>query len=243
MSEKDKGQADAIAKGFRMAEGEIIAWLNSDDTYLPGSIDKVVALFCREPDAHIVYGKTLFTSEKEEVIGKYPTEPFDYTRLATFNFICQPSVFFRKSAFEETGGLDTNLRFVMDYDLWIRMARNYRFTYLPEYLSTYRLHDMSKTMAAGEAAANHKEALHTVMKHYGWAPANRVYGACHNLLKSRVPVFLADADVLLVPLSILFSLIRYVRLNRGIRFEDIKMINYRNVRKLFMKPIDIFKGY
>ena len=243
VSERDRGQADAIAKGFRMAEGSILAWLNSDDTYLPECVSRVVARFDEEPDAQVVYGKAHFTDEKGEVLGKYPTEPFDPGRLAAFNFICQPSVFFRRSAFEEAGGLDTNLRYVMDYDLWIRLAARHRFAYLPEFLSTYRLHDVSKTMAAGYAAANSEEALRTVLRHYGWAPANRVYASCHNRLKSKSPPSLARAGFLLIPLSVLVAFGRYLRLNRGIRREDLAMLRPKNIRKLFLEPIDLFREY
>ena len=243
VSEKDRGQADAITKGFGMAEGEILAWLNSDDTYLPGVISKVVALFNHKPDAEVVYGKTYFTGENGEILGKYPTEPFDPERLAMFNFICQPSTFFRKSAYVDVGGLDTDLRYAMDYDLWIRMAEKHRFEYLTEFLSTYRLHDLTKTMAVGDSADNQKEALQTVIKHYGWAPASRVYGCCHHRLKLIFPPALARISILLVPLSLLFAMVRYIHLNRGIRVKDLKTINYRNLRKLFMKQIDIFKEY
>ena len=243
VSERDRGQSDAIAKGFRMAQGEILAWLNSDDTYYPGSISRAVALFDRDPDAQVVYGMAHFTDENGEVVGKYPTEPFDHRRLATFNFICQPSVFFLRSAFEDAGGLDTGLRYVLDYDLWIRMGARRRFAYLPEFLSTYRLHDVSKTMAAGDAAANHEEALQAVLKHYGWAPANRVFASCHHRLKSRLPASVGRADALLVPLSLTIAAVRYVRLNRGVRREDLEMLRPRNVRKMFMKPVDIFKEY
>ncbi|MBP2668206.1 MAG: hypothetical protein H6Q80_408 [Deltaproteobacteria bacterium] len=243
VSEKDRGQADAIAKGFRMAEGEILAWLNSDDTYLPGAIARAVDLFDREPDAQAVFGMAHFTDEKGGGLGKYPTGPFGYRELATFNFVCQPSTFFRRSAFEAVGGLDTGLRYVMDYDLWIRMAARYRFAYLPELLSTYRLHTASKTMAAGDASANHEEALRIVMTHYGWAPANRVFAWCHHRLKSKLPPSLADAGVLLVPFSLLAALWKYLRLNRAVRREDLYLLRPRYVRKLFQRQIDIYRDY
>jgi len=243
VSEKDRGQADAIAKGFRMAEGGILAWLNSDDTYLPGAIARALDMFDREPDAQAVFGMAHFTDEKGGILGKYPTDPFDHQALASFNYVCQPSTFFRRSAFEAAGGLDTSLRYVMDYDLWIRMAARHRFAYLQDFLSTYRLHDVSKTMAAGDASANHEEALRIVMKHYGWAPANRVYAWCHNRLRSKLPPSLAGAGVLLVPFSLLVALWRYLRLNRAIRREDLEMLRPRNVRKLFQRQIDIYRGY
>jgi glycosyltransferase involved in cell wall biosynthesis len=174
LSEKDDGQADAIKKGFEMANGDIFAWLNSDDTYLSGALQKAVETFLKLPETSVVYGRTYFTDEAGGIIGKYPTEPFDARRLATFNFISQPSTFMRKNALSVTGGLDTSLHYVMDYDLWIRLFRNFRFSYLPEFLSTYRLHKESKTISPATALANHKEALDIVRKHYCWAPLTRV---------------------------------------------------------------------
>jgi glycosyltransferase involved in cell wall biosynthesis len=243
ISEKDKGQTDAILKGFRMAEGEILAWLNSDDTYSPGALQKVAKIFAGEPGVSVLYGRTHFTDEKGGIIGKYPTEPFDYRRLATFDFICQPSVFFRRRAFEEAGGLDMSLHYAMDYDLWIRLGQRFVFRYLPEYLSTYRLHEESKTISAAVALANHREALETVRKYYGWAPLNRVYIYCHHLLKSKMSPALAKRNFLVVFLSLPFAMAAYVIMNRGIRLYDLKTITPSNIRKLFKSLVDIYKEY
>ena len=243
VSEKDRGQTDALMKGFRMAEGEILAWLNSDDTYLPRTLLKAVDVFVSDPDVSVVYGGTHFTDATGGVIGRYPTEPFNYQRLAMFNFICQPSTFFRKSAFTEAGGLDTSLHFAMDYDLWIRLAGKFEFKYLPEFLATYRLHEESKTISPSSALANHKEALDTVKRYYHWSPLNRVYMYCHYLLKSKMPAALGKFNFPLIVLSLPFAAVRYIILNKGIRFKDLKMINPSNIRKLFKDWMDIYKEY
>ncbi|MBW2020564.1 MAG: glycosyltransferase [Deltaproteobacteria bacterium] len=91
LSEKDRGQADAINKGILMTNGEIVAWLNSDDVYLPGAIQKVVNCFHQHPDVEMIYGKAYFIDTAGKIVGRYPTEPFNFERLAMFNFICQPS--------------------------------------------------------------------------------------------------------------------------------------------------------
>jgi glycosyltransferase involved in cell wall biosynthesis len=243
VSEKDNGQTDAIMKGFRLAKGNILAWLNSDDTYLPGALHMVANIFSAEQRTWVLYGRTHFTDEKGGIIGKYPTEPFDYRRLAMFDFVCQPSVFFRRQTFTEAGGLDTSLHYVMDYDLWIRLGQRFDFRYVPEFLSTYRLHEESKTMSPAVALANHKEALETVKKYYGWAPLNRVYIYCHSLLKSKMPPELAKYNVLVVFLSLPFAVAAYVIMNRGIRLDDLKMISPSNIRKLFKSLVDIYKEY
>ena len=179
LSEKDRGQADAIMKGFALAQGEIVAWLNSDDTYLPGSLAKVENAFGQGASVGVVYGMSRYTDEHGKGIGSYPTEPFDFDKLAVTNFICQPSTFFTRTALTECGGIDTSLHFAMDYDLWIRLAARNTFYYLPAFLSTYRLHGESKTMSPRVALANHRETLETVRRHYAWAPLNRVYIFCH----------------------------------------------------------------
>jgi glycosyltransferase involved in cell wall biosynthesis len=243
ISEKDRGQTDAINKGVGMSKGEILAWLNSDDTYLAGALGKAADTLVREPDVSVLYGKTYFTDAQGEVVGKYPTEPFDHARLAVFNFICQPSTFLRKSAFTAVGGLDLSLDYVMDYDLWIRLSGKFTFRYLPDFLSTYRLHETSKTMSPAVALANHREALETVRKYYGWSPLNRVYMHCHHLVRSKLPAALADVRPLLVFLSLPCAVVRYAILNRGIRLADLRMISLSNIRKLFKKWSDIYREY
>ena len=243
ISEKDNGQADAINKGFLLAKGEVLAWLNSDDTYLEGTLSRVAAQFKGHPEADMVYGKARFTDEHGTIIGKYPTGPFNYRTLATFNFICQPAAFFRKEALSNAGGLDTGLRYVMDYDLWIRMAGKCSLLYYPEFLSTYRLHAESKTMAPGDAVSNHEECLKTVLRHYSWAPFNRVYGYCYHVILYRGPASLTKVRLVAVLLSLGFSIFKYLKLNKRIRLDDLKLITPGNIRKLFKNWIDIYKEY
>lgn len=231
ISEKDNGQADAIDKGFRMAEGEILAWLNTDDTYLPGAVSRVEKIFENNPGAGVVYGKTYLTDEKGKFVGEYPTEPFDYERLAVFNFISQPSTFFKKESWEKTGGLDRDLHYVMDYDLWVRMARGCNFIYIDEFLSTFRLHEESKTVSLVHAVANHEETLKSVMKHYNWAPANRVYGYCYHLAMCKAPS-LSRRRTIFVPFVLAVSLLKYLKLNKGIRAGDLRLLNMSSIKKL-----------
>jgi hypothetical protein len=131
----------------------------------------------------------------------------------------------------------------MDYDLWIRLAEKFEFTYLPEFLSNYRLHEESKSISPKAALANHKEALDTVGKYYGWYPLNRVYSYCYHVLKSKMPPAMTKFKFLLVVLSLPFALMRYVGMNRGIRVEDLKMIKPSNIRKLFKEWMDIYREY
>ena len=237
-SERDRGQSDAIQKGFALATGDVLAWLNSDDTYLPGAL-QIAATALAPETVSVIYGKSQFTDEHGTVVGQYRTEPFDAHRLAVFNFIAQPSVFFRRRAFERVGKIDASLHYVMDFDLWIRMARELEFVYVPEFLSTFRLHDESKTVSRAHALANSKETLEQIRRHFGWAPLNRVYGYAHQVVRSRLPA--VDNDLLLIALSLPVAAATYMRLNRGIRLADLRMLNTSNLRKLVMKPDELAK--
>ncbi len=244
VSERDRGQSDAINKGAAMASGEILAWLNSDDTYLEGAVRKAVEFFDSHPDVGVVYGKSYYTDPSGRVVGEYPTAPFDPARLAVTNFICQPSTFFRKTIWDAVGGLDLSLHYAMDYDLWIRMAAQADFGYLDEFLSTYRLHGQSKTVSPAHALSLQREILYTVVRHYRWAPANRVYGYCHHLAEYMLPGGLARIKTLTVLLSLMLLPIKYMISNRGmVRIEDVKMITPGNMKKLFKDWIEVSTGY
>lgn len=240
MSEKDRGQSDAINKGFKMAKGNVFAWLNSDDTYMPGAIGKVVDYFNSNFAVGMIYGKAYYIDEASDVIGKYPTEPFDYERLAEITCIAQPSAFFKKEIYFDTGGLNLDLHYSMDYDLWIRIAKISRIEYLPVFLSTYRLQKESKTVSDIHALKSQKEQLRTVFKRYKWAPPNRIYGYCYHIVRHKLPDFLLKYKILIIALALPCSLITYMRLNKRIKLKDIKMINRTNINKLFKDWTDIY---
>ena len=242
LSEKDRGQSDALMKGFRMAEGELLAWLNSDDLYLPGALQTAALYFTAHPDTGLLYGDALYCDATGADIGRYRTEPFDFDKLAWFNFICQPSTFFRKDVFTQVGGLDETLRFAMDFDLWLRIGRRFPCSYLPRVLSTYRLHPDSKTVSDETLFANCEEALNLTLKMFGWAPLTRVYNSCDSLCRSRLPAFLVRKKPLRVTATVLCTLLRSLWLNRGIRKNDLRLITRENVRKLFKSRLEIMTG-
>lgn len=243
LSEKDKGQADAIDKGIRMAKGEIVSWLNSDDILLPGALKEVVGGFERCPDVKMIYGKAYFIDTSGENIGRYPTEPFDFQRLAMFNFICQPSTFFKREDYHDIGGLDLELSYSLDYDLWIRIADKFQVAYLPVWLSGYRLHVESKTVAYRHALQNHQEGLRTALKHYNWAPANRVYGYYYHVVESKIGERYKVGRPLTIAVALFISLIKYLQLNKYVRAADIRALNMKNLRKLATEWKDLYKTY
>jgi len=242
VSEADQGQTDALSKGFRMANGTIFAWLNSDDTYLPGALQTAADLFNTQPDTGLMYGDAHYIDASGTIIGTYRTEVFELNRLASANIICQPAAFFRRETFEGVGGLDTSLNYVMDYDLWIRISRRFPCRYLTRPLATYRLHESSKTISGATLINNSEESLEVARRHFGWAPLTRVYTCCSIACEARLPEALGKSRLICTAAAIVCSLVRSLCLNRGVHRNDLKLLNRQNFRKLFKSRIEIMTG-
>jgi len=242
ISEKDKGQTDALIKGFRMAEGEVLAWLNSDDTYLPGALQKAADFFRDHRDTGLMYGDACYCDAVGAIIGNYRTEEFDLGKLASANIICQPAAFFRKDVFETVCGLDGTLHFAMDYDLWIRIGRHFLCRYVPCLLATYRLHEASKTISRDTLLRNSEESLAVTIRHFGWAPLTRVYTSCRILCLARLPDKFAGNRFTVAAAAMICSIMRSLYLNRGFHRNDLKLLTRENFRKLFKGRIEIMTG-
>jgi glycosyltransferase involved in cell wall biosynthesis len=151
VSERDQGQTDAINKGFARARGEILAWLNSDDTYQPQAIADAVAFLQARPEVGMVYGDANLIDESGLVIGKFPARQTDYRRLKRgYVHIPQQAAFFRASIWRQVGPLDPTFYFAMDYDLWVRIARLALVQYEPHWWANFRLHDTGKSVVADD---------------------------------------------------------------------------------------------
>jgi glycosyltransferase involved in cell wall biosynthesis len=151
ISERDRGQSDAINKGFRMAKGSILAWLNSDDLYLPGAIRNGVAGFSQNPRPGAVYGEGYLIDRAGVITGRFPhTMPLNLWRLNyVSDYILQQSSFFRKDVLDDVGYLDENLHYAMDWELYIRIAKRYPLGYIPEYIGCLREYAEAKSSAGG----------------------------------------------------------------------------------------------
>jgi glycosyltransferase involved in cell wall biosynthesis len=152
VSEQDKGQTDAINKGFSHAKGEILAWINSDDTYNPHAVKQAVKYLMENSEVGLVYADCNFINEDSQVIGKFNAAQTDYRRLREgYVHIPQQTMFFRAKYWKELGPLDPSFYFAMDYDLWTRIARHAPFKYLAgETWANFRLHTSGKTVAADD---------------------------------------------------------------------------------------------
>jgi glycosyltransferase involved in cell wall biosynthesis len=212
-SAPDGGQAAAINMGWRRGIGSVLAYLNSDDTYLPGAVARAVDHLGRHPEAGGVYGEGYHVDEEGRVLERYPTEPFNGRRLAETCFICQPAVFLRREVVERVGYLDESLQYCMDYDLWIRASRAAPLAHLPEYLATTRLHAETKTL--GQRARVHGEILRVVRHHFGAVPPSWVYAYAHAVLG---PVDRAGAwtNARFVLRLVGISLATFMRYNRAV---------------------------
>lgn len=177
LSELDNGQADAVNKGIKLTTGDIIAWINSDDIYYPGALKSVKAIFEAYPDVQAVYGDADHIDEHDQVIEAYPTEPWNYQRLLETCYLCQPSVFFRRSLVAKLGDLDTSLNYCMDYELWLRYGQHISFYYLPHKLAGSRLYKENKTL--GQRVAVHYEINDMFHNRFRKVPDKWVFGYSH----------------------------------------------------------------
>lgn len=152
VSEPDRGQSDAINKGIRMASGELVGWINSDDYYASSrAVGALLAAFDAERDVDIAYGNGERVDTSGAPLGPYRARPIQ--RLADIvthpaSFVLQPAVLFRRQLFLDIGGIDDALHYTMDYELWIRMfAAARKARYIPEVIACARYHADAKSIA------------------------------------------------------------------------------------------------
>lgn len=153
-SERDRGQSDAISRGFSRASGEILGWVNSDDLLLPDCLQKVGLYFAAHPNVDCVVGGAVVIDEVGAIVRnpiKLPKivrgerETFKSLLLRRGCSFYQPASFWRREAYVAVGGLNPELRFAMDYDLYLRFARIKPFGHLDQLLACFRIHPESKT--------------------------------------------------------------------------------------------------
>jgi glycosyltransferase involved in cell wall biosynthesis len=142
----DGGQSAAIVKGFGLATGKYISWLNSDDTYAPGALDAMGELLAARPDVAFAYGHTDIIDADDRVIAHKKSVRFSLGVMKyAFLTVPQMSAFWSKALYDEVGGIDTSLRFCMDYDLFVRMASRSAPVLINKHIGNFRVHGLSKT--------------------------------------------------------------------------------------------------
>jgi glycosyltransferase involved in cell wall biosynthesis len=160
ISEKDNGQAEAINKGLMRAQGEIVAWLNSDDLYMPGAISRAVETMHTNQALGLIYGDAVTIDANGVPLNVLSFGDWGWKDLIGFRIICQPAVFMRRSVLERAGFLDEEYHFMLDHHLWLRIASLAPIQHIPEILAAARHHADAKNVSQSEGFA--QETEHTM---------------------------------------------------------------------------------
>lgn len=151
-SKRDSGQSDAIVTAFAKTSGnptDLMAWINSDDFYLPGALAFVVDYFARHPDVDVIYGHRVLVDENSQEIGRWFLPPHDPEVLRLNDFVPQETLFWRRRIWDKVGGLDKTFKFAMDWDLLLRFQdAGARIVRVPYFLGCFRIHPSQKTSAS-----------------------------------------------------------------------------------------------
>lgn len=182
ISEPDNGQAAAINRGFARTQGEIFAFLNADDTYLPDAVATAVAAFHQHPKAAVVYGEADHVDENGNRIEAYPTGSTN--ELAERCSICQPATFIRREAFP---GVSVNRHYALDYELWLKLIGRGEFVRLPQLLARSRMHRDNKTL--GDRGKALRETIDVMREHFGYAGFEPVYAYANWLVDGKDQFF------------------------------------------------------
>jgi len=166
-SHPDGGQAAAINEGFEKATGEVVAWLNSDDYYLPGAFARAVEQLALDPAACGVHGRAWMVDERGRRLRPYPTFPLEHRDLRRKCYVCQPASFMRREVLVRHGLLNDAMDLCFDYDWWLRITRRERLAFCPAPLAATRHYPATKTASRRSRALI--EAGYLMRHHFGGA--------------------------------------------------------------------------
>jgi glycosyltransferase involved in cell wall biosynthesis len=170
-SERDAGQADAVNRGLADARGDIMAYLNSDDVLLPGTLHYVADFFARHERIDVVYGHRVVIDEHDRDIGRWILPPHSDVALRWIDYIPQETLFWRRALWEKVGGVDTSFAFALDWDLIVRFREaGARFARLPRFLAGFRVHEAQKTMTAMASTGTRAEMARIWQASVGYVP-------------------------------------------------------------------------
>jgi glycosyltransferase involved in cell wall biosynthesis len=237
ISEQDKGQADAVNKGIRATDGEIVGWLNSDDVYYAGAVARVADFFKANPAIDVAYGMADHIDVADRPLESYPTEPWNFERLKERCFICQPALFFRRRLVEQYGMLDDTLNYCMDYEYWLRLGKaGVRFAYLDGSLAGSRMYAENKTL--GARVKVHREINDMLKKTLGRVPDRWLFNYAHVVVEDRLGRRDASRRVVLEIAA--RSIAAALRWNRSVSVEMGKTIDgwiFAGARQLLRRAL------
>lgn len=168
-SEPDTGQACAINRGFTRIDGDIMAYLNSDDVLLPGALNYVARAFNGDPSLDVVYGHRICIDDNSREIAVWILPGHDSDAIRWVDFIPQETMFWRKRVWDEVGLFDEAFCYALDWDFILRThAKGFKFKRLPRFLAAFRVHPNQKTTAMNAVGVEECEALRK--RHLGFVP-------------------------------------------------------------------------
>ncbi len=187
VSEKDKGHADALNKGFSHATGDILAWLNSDDIYFPNAVSEAVSVLTSRPDVGMVYGDADLIDDSGATVGQFGSKQTSYRQMLRGSVhIPQATTFFRADVWRRVGPLDLSLFFSFDYDLWVKIAKVSNVLYVPKRWAQFRIHEAGKTIVNDDRC--YPDMLRVLAREGGsWLSWLRLRMIARKLLYSWMP--------------------------------------------------------
>lgn len=146
VSEADDGQSHAINKGFDRATGVLLNWLNSDDVLYSGALSLIAHYYTQDPHKHVLYGDRIIVNRTDDIVGINEAAKFKKWESKYYLKIPQETTFFTKEIYDKVGGLNNDLHYTMDADLWCRFLKHTDFVHIPYFIGAYREHDLSKSV-------------------------------------------------------------------------------------------------
>jgi glycosyltransferase involved in cell wall biosynthesis len=174
-SAKDGGQADAVVRGFAHTSGEIMAYLNSDDVLAPGALEFVARFFAQNPSVDALYSHRVFIDENNRVESYWLLPAHHDWIIKRWDYIPQETCFWRRSIYEQAGGIDPSFQFALDYDLFVRFMERGRIERVDRFLGAFRRHPSSKTAGLVEGRV-HFEVERVRREHRIWMPRGHGLG-------------------------------------------------------------------
>ncbi len=180
VSEKDKGQADGINHGLAHATGDLVAWLNSDDMYIPGAIASAANAWMANPETVMIYGDVISVNENDSPIRRIPCGDYQLAELMMFKIINQPAVFMNRNALIQAGLLSLDYHFLLDHHLWLRLAGLGKLKHVREVWAAGRFHPAAKNLAS---ASQFGQEAYQIAR---WLETDPAYASEYQSLKKKI---------------------------------------------------------